>query len=253
MGGQSIPVFRPVGLAVGGEVRVGSGASAETATIAAIGTSSSLGTTSVASTPGLARLALATADGWVRIYDPVPGQFAAEPVRLPVEAHSMEFAAGGRLLFVAAGPECQTWEIPSRAAPGPGAIDPAPSPPPVPPAAASVVRAPPATVVIRAIEPRWEFSPDDTRIATTPTDNTVMLWNAGTGEAQVEVMAHPARVRPDRTVTSVNVPSRLFLYKRLVAPFGTSFTSVPESRKMSSQPSLSKSKNATPQPTVSKM
>ncbi len=45
MGGQSIPVFMPDGLAVGGQVRVGSGAAAETATIAAIGTSSSLGTT----------------------------------------------------------------------------------------------------------------------------------------------------------------------------------------------------------------
>lgn len=45
MGGQSIPVFMPTGFAVGGTVTIGSGAAAETAVIAGVGTSSSLGTT----------------------------------------------------------------------------------------------------------------------------------------------------------------------------------------------------------------
>jgi len=45
MGGQSIPVFMPVGFAPGGEVTIGTGWGAETATIAKVGTSSSLGTT----------------------------------------------------------------------------------------------------------------------------------------------------------------------------------------------------------------
>lgn len=44
MGGQAIPVFMPTALAIGGQITVGTGAAAETATIAAIGTSSSLGT-----------------------------------------------------------------------------------------------------------------------------------------------------------------------------------------------------------------
>jgi hypothetical protein len=48
MGGQSIPVFMPVGFVPGGKVTVGTGAAAETATIAQVGTSSSLGTTLVA-------------------------------------------------------------------------------------------------------------------------------------------------------------------------------------------------------------
>ena len=48
MGGQAIPVFMPIGFAPGGTVSIGTGADAETATIASIGTSSSLGTTLVA-------------------------------------------------------------------------------------------------------------------------------------------------------------------------------------------------------------
>ncbi|WP_034270550.1 hypothetical protein [Actinospica robiniae] len=44
MGGQSIPVFMPTGFATGATVTIGSGSGAETATIAAVGTSSSLGT-----------------------------------------------------------------------------------------------------------------------------------------------------------------------------------------------------------------
>jgi hypothetical protein len=48
MGGQSIPVFMPVGFVPGATVTVGTGAAAETATIAQVGTSSSLGTTLVA-------------------------------------------------------------------------------------------------------------------------------------------------------------------------------------------------------------
>lgn len=45
MGGQSIPVFMPTGLATGGTVTIGTGSGVEIATIAAVGTSSSLGTT----------------------------------------------------------------------------------------------------------------------------------------------------------------------------------------------------------------
>jgi hypothetical protein len=45
MGGQAIPVFMPTGFAAGGTVTIGTGAGAETAVIAAVGTSSSLGTT----------------------------------------------------------------------------------------------------------------------------------------------------------------------------------------------------------------
>jgi hypothetical protein len=48
MGGQSIPVFMPVSFAPGATITVGTGAAAETATIAQAGTSSSLGTTLVA-------------------------------------------------------------------------------------------------------------------------------------------------------------------------------------------------------------
>ncbi|GII32990.1 hypothetical protein Pmi06nite_64320 [Planotetraspora mira] len=48
MGGQSIPVFMPIGFAPGGTVTVGTGTDAETATIESVGTSSSLGTTLVA-------------------------------------------------------------------------------------------------------------------------------------------------------------------------------------------------------------
>lgn len=45
MGGQAIPVFLPTGLAPGGALTIGTGSSAETATIKSLGTSSSLGTT----------------------------------------------------------------------------------------------------------------------------------------------------------------------------------------------------------------
>jgi hypothetical protein len=48
MGGQSIPVFVPVSFVPGATITVGSGADVETATIAQVGTSSSLGTTLVA-------------------------------------------------------------------------------------------------------------------------------------------------------------------------------------------------------------
>ncbi|GAB3002988.1 hypothetical protein LWP59_12915 [Amycolatopsis acidiphila] len=48
MGGQSIPVFMPISLAPGAQVVVGSGADAETVTVASVGTSSSLATTTVA-------------------------------------------------------------------------------------------------------------------------------------------------------------------------------------------------------------
>ena len=53
----------------------------------------------------------------------------------------------------------------------------------------------------------------------------------------------PAGARRARLsrVTSVNVPSRLFLYRRLIGAFRSPFASkrVPFTRKMSSQPSLS--------------
>lgn len=48
MGGQSIPVFMPIGFAPGARVTVGTGATAETAVVEQVGTSSSLGTTTVA-------------------------------------------------------------------------------------------------------------------------------------------------------------------------------------------------------------
>ena len=48
MGGQSIPVFMPIGLAPGAQVSVDTGAAAETAIVASVGFSSSLGTTLVA-------------------------------------------------------------------------------------------------------------------------------------------------------------------------------------------------------------
>ncbi|MFI5757698.1 hypothetical protein [Streptomyces sp. NPDC051569] len=53
MGGQSIQVFMPISLTPGGRVVIGSGSAAETAVIDEVGTSSSLGTTTVAPvTPG---------------------------------------------------------------------------------------------------------------------------------------------------------------------------------------------------------
>lgn len=53
MGGQSIPVFMPTGFAAGATVTIGTGAGAETASIAAVGTSSSLGTSLAApASPG---------------------------------------------------------------------------------------------------------------------------------------------------------------------------------------------------------
>lgn len=53
MGGQAIPVFMPVGFAPGAQVTIGAGAAAETATVASVGTSSSLGTTLAApASPG---------------------------------------------------------------------------------------------------------------------------------------------------------------------------------------------------------
>jgi hypothetical protein len=47
MGGQSIPVFMPISLAPGARVVIGSGSTAETAVVDSVGTSSSLGTTTV--------------------------------------------------------------------------------------------------------------------------------------------------------------------------------------------------------------
>ena len=68
---------------------------------------------------------------------------------------------------------------------------------------------------------------------------TVTVSNVATGEKRtVTADAQPVRRNPAFSVTSVNVPSRLFLYKRFVAPGEPSIV-VPLSRKMSSQPSLS--------------
>ena len=43
--------------------------------------------------------------------------------------------------------------------------------------------------------------------------------------------AHPAALKPAFSVTSVKVPSRLFLYRRLVAPSGSPVSCVPDNRK----------------------
>jgi hypothetical protein len=50
-GGQSTPVFMPAGFAPGAKVTIGTGATAETATVKSVGTSSSLATTSASATP----------------------------------------------------------------------------------------------------------------------------------------------------------------------------------------------------------
>src|SRR5690349_18075011 len=72
-------------------------------------------------------------------------------------------------------------------------------------------------------------------------------------EAIIVIVPDAHAAGPARPVTSVKVPSRLFLKSRLLAPAGALAKRVPESRKMSSQPSLSKSKKAQPQPRVSTM
>jgi hypothetical protein len=51
LGGQSTPVFMPPGFAPGAQVRVGTGSTAETATVKSVGTSSSLATTTASATP----------------------------------------------------------------------------------------------------------------------------------------------------------------------------------------------------------
>ena len=110
MGGQSIPVFMPIGFAAGGSVTVGTGHSAETAVIASVGTSSSLGTTTAAPSAAGDRtlyvVSVANSDIGIANYvgDPITVDGGtAEEVRVITAVGSSAAAATSTSAAVAAG------------------------------------------------------------------------------------------------------------------------------------------------------